>query len=82
MHCCSLVVVVAPQLSAAQVKDILIESSIPKNIVVNVPGKKDEQKSFSEISVAGGIINAYTAMKLASETKGKFPKRTVQVARP
>ena len=28
------------------------------------------------------IINAYTAMKLASETKGKYPKRTVQVARP
>lgn len=71
-----------PQLSAAQVKEVLIESSIPKNIMVNVPGEDDMQKKLSEISVAGGVINAYTALKLASQTKGKFSSRTVKVARP
>jgi len=71
-----------PQLSAEQVKQVMIDSSIPKTLMVNVPGEKDTQKKLSEISVAGGIVNAYTALKLASETKGKYPKRRVEVARP
>jgi len=54
-----------PQLSAAQVKEVLIDSSIPKNMLVNVPGEEDMKKKLADISVAGGIINAYTALKLA-----------------
>ncbi|MBT8219217.1 MAG: S8 family serine peptidase, partial [Bacteroidia bacterium] len=73
-----------PSLSAQQVKDILIDSSIPKSIKVRIPGQSEEKAYLKDISVSGGIINAYTAVKMASETKGKYPKRKVKkaIARP
>ena len=60
-----------PALTAIQVKDIIMQSSTPQKQQVKKPGAKDELVSFSELSVTGGVVNAYKAVKLASKTKGK-----------
>jgi cell wall-associated protease len=60
-----------PQLSARQLKRILVQSVIrPTHPMVrsSVPGKKVD---FTELSVSGGIVNAYNALLLASHTKGE-----------
>lgn len=57
-----------PQLSALQIKDILIKSAqSQEDMVVYEPsfeGKKKKTK-FTKLSKTGGIVNAYEAMKLA-----------------
>lgn len=63
-----------PSLSAVQVKEILMESSVKLNDQVNVPGTNGEQASFSTLSVSGGTVNAYYAMKQAATVKGKKKK--------
>lgn len=59
-----------PTLTAEQVKDILVKSAIQNQELNKLPGSKKEVK-LSEISVSGGTINAYEAVKLAMKTKGK-----------
>lgn len=62
-----------PDLSADQVKDILIKSVRSLNdLTVAEPGT-GEEVLFKELSVSGGIINAYEAVKLAESMtmKGK-----------
>ncbi|MBP8114478.1 MAG: S8 family peptidase [Chitinophagaceae bacterium] len=59
-----------PTLSAAQVKMVIEKSSQNPGIDVNNPGT-DEMVNLSELSKAGGIINAYEAVKLASTLKGE-----------
>ncbi len=56
-----------PQLTAAQVKDILVKSSVKyADEKVNKPGEeKGETIAFGDLSMSGGIINAYEAVKLA-----------------
>jgi subtilisin family serine protease len=56
-----------PQLTAAQVKDILVKSSVKfANEKVNKPGEeKGETVAFGDLSISGGIINAYEAVRLA-----------------
>ena len=66
-----------PGLSAVEVKDILMKSVVNyKNQKVTIPGKEEEAK-FGELSVTGGVVNAYEAVKLAqkSRPKGKKLKR-------
>lgn len=66
-----------PDLKARQVREIILESALPVNLTVTKPGS-DEQVSFAELSATGGLANAYTAVKLAEQTKGKkkrAPKR-------
>jgi len=53
-----------PSLTAEQVKDILLQSSFKPDIMVNRPGSK-VQVRFSSLSVSGGIVNAYNAVKMA-----------------
>jgi len=53
-----------PSLSVVQVKNILLQSTFNPNQLVNKPGTKI-QVSFSSLSVSGGILNAYNAVKLA-----------------
>lgn len=61
-----------PNLKAAQVKKIIMDSGIPVNIKVNLGGKPDDQRSFSELSRTGKIVNAYNAIILADKvSKGK-----------
>ena len=52
-----------PELTAKQLKRILMQSVTPLNLAVNTPGE-EEQTSFSNLSRTGGIINAYNAIRL------------------
>ena len=60
-----------PEFNAAQIKDIL-EKSTRKfdNLKVQKPGGKEEIE-FNQLSITGGLVNAYEAVKLAQELKGK-----------
>lgn len=61
-----------PNLTAVQLKEVLLKSSIKyTGKEVNKPGSKSNIK-FEELSQTGGIVNAYEALKLAEEmSKGK-----------
>ena len=59
-----------PTLSATQVKDIIMQSSVKIQDNVVKPGS-DEKIPFSKLSRSGGTINAYKAIQLAERTKGK-----------
>ncbi|MDO3624592.1 S8 family serine peptidase [Mucilaginibacter sp. BT774] len=60
-----------PDLTAEQVKDILLLSSFKPNIMVNRPGGSKIQVPFSSLSVSGGIVNAHKAVQMAIELSGK-----------
>jgi subtilisin family serine protease len=63
-----------PDLSAAQVKDILRQSTRKfDGLKVTKPGTKDEVP-FEQLSMTGGMVNAYEAVKLAMTIKGKAAK--------
>jgi cell wall-associated protease len=59
-----------PELTAEQVKGIIMESAVVVDKEVNKPGS-DEKVKLSEISKTGGVINVVEAVKLAEQTKGK-----------
>ncbi len=59
-----------PELTATDVKDILMKSVRTfDGLMVVKPGTKDEMVDFSELSASGGIVNAYEAVKLADARK-------------
>lgn len=61
-----------PTLKAEQVKEILMESATPLEFQVKKPGDKSgELVDFKTLSVQGGVVNLYNAVKLAQNTKGK-----------
>jgi subtilisin family serine protease len=53
-----------PSLTPKEVKEILLKSSFKPNQIVNKP-QTTTQVSFNSLSVSGGIVNAYNAVKLA-----------------
>ena len=55
-----------PNLKAAQVKQIIMQSGTPLNLEVIVDEKKIKIP-FSEASISGKIVNAYNALKMAEE---------------
>ena len=55
-----------PNLKAAQVKQILMQSGTPLNLEVLVDEKRIKIP-FAEASVSGKIVNAYNALKMAEE---------------
>ena len=58
-----------PNLSATQVREILNQSSRKfDNLRVKRPGS-NETINFSELSISGGLVNAYEAVKLALSMK-------------
>ncbi|OJJ18823.1 peptidase S8 [marine bacterium AO1-C] len=61
-----------PNLSAEEVKDIILKSSIKyTDKEINKPGSRNGQTiKFGELSVTGGIVNAYEAVKMAQSMKG------------
>ena len=63
-----------PDLSAKQVKDIMIKSVLPQEGDVIKPGTTEKIK-FSELSVSGGIVSATNAIAMAQNTKGKKVKK-------
>ena len=60
-----------PKLSAVQVKQILMNSGTKLNTEVAVGGDPKNKQSFDKLSVSGGIINAYNAVKMADEMSKK-----------
>ncbi len=59
-----------PSLKAEQVKEILMISSRKESEKVLKPGTED-LVHYYDISVSGGILDTYNAVKLALRTKGK-----------
>lgn len=60
-----------PELSAAQVKDILRQSTRKfDGLKVTKPGS-EEEVAFNQLSSSGGMVNAYEAVKLAMTMKGE-----------
>jgi len=62
-----------PDLSAEQVKYAIMQSVTPITEKVKLPGT-DDSVYLADISVSGGEINAYNALKLASTLKGERKK--------
>lgn len=58
-----------PKLSAAKVKQILMDSGLSTDQEVILGGDPQDTKPFSEISVSGKMVNMYNAIILASKTK-------------
>ena len=55
-----------PKLSAAQVKQVILESGLPLKAKVMVGGNSSNIKSFDALCTSGKIANAYNALILAS----------------
>jgi subtilisin family serine protease len=60
-----------PDLTAAQVKEIILESAsrYPGQAAL-VPGGAGERRGFDQLSVTGGIVNAFEAVRLAEQASG------------
>ena len=59
-----------PKFSAQEVKDIILKSVVKVNHNVNVKqGEETKSVPFADLSVTGGVVNAYEALKLAAEMK-------------
>jgi subtilisin family serine protease len=59
-----------PTLSAKQIKEVIEKSVSKTDITVKQPGTENNVP-LSDLSVTGGIVNAYEALKLASTLKGE-----------
>ena len=55
-----------PELSASQVKHILMNSGTKVDMEVTKPGS-DEKVNFQDLSVSGRVVNAYNALRLADQ---------------
>ncbi len=57
-----------PEISATQLREVLLNSAIVlKREKIIKPGEKKKKTRFGKLSTTGGIVNAYGALKLASE---------------
>ena len=64
-----------PKLTAADVKRIIMRSAVPfRDVMVVRPGSNDGKTvPFGSLSSTGGIVNAYTALKMAEEMSRVVP---------
>jgi subtilisin family serine protease len=69
-----------PELSAAQIRDMMISSNIKADGKVYKPGTTEEVM-MSEISVGGGTVNLVTMATEATKTKGKGKKAKWKTAK-
>lgn len=61
-----------PDLTAFQVKDIIRKSSRKfEHLEVIKPGQAGDEVEFSDLSITGGLVNAYEAMKMAQSMSMK-----------
>ena len=60
-----------PQLSASQVKHILMNSGTIINFKVVKPGTKGELVNLSDLCASGRIVNAHNAVKMAAKMTSK-----------
>ncbi|GJG89075.1 hypothetical protein tb265_42560 [Gemmatimonadetes bacterium T265] len=55
-----------PSLTAVDVRRILVASATPyHDLMVTLPGGGGKQVPFGTLSVAGGVVNAYAAVRMA-----------------
>jgi cell wall-associated protease len=61
-----------PNLSAKQLKQVIMESATPlTGTMVLKPGSKTDKVDFTTLSKTGGVVNAYRALVAASKLKGE-----------
>lgn len=60
-----------PNLTAKEVKQIIMESGTAYSIDVILPGTEDKKVPFSELSKSGKVLNVYNAMLLAEKVSKK-----------
>ena len=60
-----------PELSASQVKQIILDSGLPITTKVIVGGDANDVRPFQTLSKSGKIVNAYNALILASQIAKK-----------
>ncbi len=60
-----------PGLKAKEIKKIIMESSVVKDMPIYLPGGDEKVVNFKELSISGGEINLYNAIKMAIEKYGK-----------
>ncbi|MEM6719881.1 MAG: S8 family serine peptidase [Bacteroidota bacterium] len=62
-----------PNLNAAEVKEIIMESGVSYDIMVKKPSTNEEKElvPFSSLSKSGKIVNAYNALLLAEQISKK-----------
>jgi len=60
-----------PELTAAQVKQIIMDSGVTTNINVILGGEGNNQRPFSEISKSGKMVNMYNAFLMAEKMTKK-----------
>jgi len=53
-----------PELTAREIKEVLLQSSVSYEGDVYLPGTKDKVP-FSDLTLSGGIVNAYEAVRIA-----------------
>jgi len=64
-----------PDLSAKQLKQVILQSAKPvTGTMVLKPGSTTEKVDFTTLSKTGGIVNAYEAIQIASKIKGERKK--------
>ena len=66
----ALIMTYYPELTAQEVKAILINSAANfKKVRVDIPGESQELVKFKKLGKNGGVVNAYNAIRLAQERK-------------
>src|SRR5690606_823333 len=58
-----------PKLTAAQVKEVIVNSGLPLTNKVVVGGDANDVRPFAQLSKSGKIVNAYNALIMASQIK-------------
>lgn len=54
-----------PNLTASQVKEIIIKSAYKPKMKVNLPGSEKKKTTYKKLCVSGGMVNALNAVKMA-----------------
>ncbi|MBN8590100.1 MAG: S8 family serine peptidase [Rhodothermia bacterium] len=67
-----------PKLTAEQVKQLIMDATIKNKKMVIKPGTEDEMVMLSDLSISGGYVNAFEAVKkaLAMEQKTNPNQKT------
>ena len=56
-----------PQLTAAHVRQIIMDSAIKISTKTPLPGSKKKKVKYTKLCVSGGIANAYRALQIAAQ---------------
>ena len=64
----ALIMAYFPELTAEEVRRVILESATSyADEMVVLPGTRDQRVRFGDLSVTGGVVNAYEAVRLAEQ---------------